>query len=105
MEFNHKKINRFTKTRYLVFNINENPSWQDQYEGVKATVKSDLSAILKLKDILPQSKLAAAYQELIESHLIYVNISWGFISVSVSVFIIFKFTTYNLQSQQYKQIT
>ena len=63
-----KIIGRVTKTKYLGLNINENHSWKDQYKKVKA------------RDILPQSKLAAVYRALIESHLRYGNIIWGCIS-------------------------
>ena len=49
--------------------IDENLSWKDQCKTVKAKIKSGLSAIRKLKDILPQSKLAPVYRALIESHL------------------------------------
>ena len=44
---------------------------------MKTKVKSGLSAIRELKDILSQSKLVAVYRALIESHLRYGNISWG----------------------------
>ena len=80
IEVNHKKINRVTKTKYLGLNIDENLSWKDQYKTVKTKVKSGLSAIRRLKDILPQSKLTAVYRALIESHLRYGNILWGCIS-------------------------
>ena len=79
-EVNLKKISRVTKTKYLGLNIDENLSWKDQYKKVNAKVKSGLSALRKMKDILPQSKLAAVYRALIESHLRYGNIIWGCIS-------------------------
>ena len=74
IKVNHKKINRVTNTKYLGLNIDENLSWKDQYKTVKTKVKSGLSAIRKLKDIL------AVYRALIESHLRYGNILWGCIS-------------------------
>ena len=79
-EVNHKKINRVIKTKYLGLDVDENLSWKDQYKNVKAKVKSGLSALRKLKDILPQSKLVAVYRALIESHLRYGNIIRGCIS-------------------------
>ena len=80
IEVNHKEINKVTITMYLGFNIGDNLSWKDQYKTVKTKVKSGISAIRKLKDILPQSKLTAVYRALIESHLRYGNILWGCIS-------------------------
>ena len=79
-EVNQEKIGRVTKIKYLGLNINENLSWNDQYKKVKAMVKSGLSALQRLKDILPQSELAAVYRALIKSHLRYVIIIWSCIS-------------------------
>ena len=59
---NLDKIGRFTKKKYLTLNIDDNLSWKDQYKKVKTNFKSGLSSIRKLKDILPQSKLAAVYR-------------------------------------------
>ena len=77
IEVNHKEINKVTITMYLGFNIGDNLSWKDQSKTVKTKVKSGLSAIRKLKDILPQSKLTAVYRALIETHPRYGNILWG----------------------------
>ncbi len=73
IEVNLEKIGRVTETKYLGLNIDNNLTWKDQYK-VKTKVKNSLSAIRKLKDILPQSKLAAVYRALVESHLRYGNI-------------------------------
>ena len=43
-------------------------------------MKSGLSTIRILKDILPQSKLTVVYRALIETRLRYGNILWGYIS-------------------------
>ena len=91
IEVSQEKIGRVTKTKYLGLNIDENLSWNDQYKKVKAKVKSGLSALQRLKDILPQSKLAAVYRALIESHLRYGKIIWGCISDT---------KLYNLQTLQ-----
>ena len=74
IEVNREKIDRVTKTKYLGLHIEENLSWKDQYKKVKAKVKSGPSALQRLKDILPQSKLAAVYRALIARHLKYGNI-------------------------------
>ena len=47
--------------RVLGLSIDENLSWKDQYENVNDKVKGGLSALQRLKDILPQSKLASVY--------------------------------------------
>jgi len=82
IKVNQKTIGRVTRTKYLSLKIDEYLSWKDQYIQVKAKVKGGLSALQRLKDILPQSKLAAVYRALIESHLRYGTIIWGCISDS-----------------------
>ena len=66
------------KAKYLGHNIDKNLSWKDQYNTVK--VKGGLSALQRLTDILPHSKLAAVYWAPIESHLRYGSIIWGCLS-------------------------
>ena len=80
IEVSQEKVGRITKTKYLGLNIDENLSWNDQNKKGKAKVKSGLSALQRLKDILPQSKPAVVYRALIESHLRYGNIIWGCMS-------------------------
>ena len=82
IKVNQKIIGRVTRTKYLSLKIDEYLSWKDQYIKVNAKVKGGLSALQRLKDILPQSKLAAVYRALIESHPRYGNIIWGCISDS-----------------------
>ena len=77
IEVNREKIDRVTKTKYLGLHTDENLSWNGQYKKVKAKVKSGLSALQRLKDILPQSKQGAVYRALTENHLRYGNIIWG----------------------------
>ena len=72
---NHKKTNRFTKTKYLGLNVDQCKKYK--YQAVKTKVKGGRSAIRKLKNFLSQSKLAADYRASIESHRIYGNILWG----------------------------
>ena len=80
VKVNQKIIVRAAKTKFLCLSIDENLSWEDQYKEVKVNVKSSLSALQRLKDILPESKLAAVYWALTENHLRYGNMIWGCIS-------------------------
>ena len=82
IKVNQEIISRFAKTKYLVLDIDEYLSWNNQYDKVKDKVKGCLSSLQRLKDIQPQSKPAAVYRALIESHLRYGNIIWGCISDS-----------------------
>ena len=82
IKVNQEIIGRVTKTKYIGLNIGEYLSWNDQYKKVKDKVKGGLSSLQRLEDILPQSKLAAVYRALIESHLRHGNIIWSCISDS-----------------------
>ena len=82
IKVNQEIIGRVTKTKYIGLNIGEYLSWNDQYKKVKDKVKGGLSSLQRLEDILPQSKLAAVYWALIESHLRHGNIIWSCISDS-----------------------
>ena len=66
----------------LGVSIDEHLCWKDQCKIVEGKVKGSPSTLQRLKDSLPQSKLAAVYRALIESHLSYGNIIWGGISDS-----------------------
>ena len=61
MEVKHRIISMISKANYLVLNIDENLSWNNQSENVNAEAKSGLSVPQKLKDIFPHSALAAVY--------------------------------------------
>lgn len=63
--------------KYLGVTIDENLSWNKQYKRLKCKLKSGLSSLRKLKNILPQSKLDQVYRALFESHLRYGDELWG----------------------------
>ena len=82
-EVNQKIIGRVTKTKYHGQNIDEYLVWKDQYKQVKAKLKSGISALQMLKEILPRSMVAAVCRALIMSmlsHLRYGSIIRGCIS-------------------------
>ena len=54
---NNEVINRVEKIKYLVMNIDESLTWEEQYKIVKNKLKGGISSLRKLKDILPQEKL------------------------------------------------
>ena len=66
--------------KYLGVSVDENLSSTIQYKKLKSKLKSGLSSIRKLKNILPQTKLDQVYRALLESHLRYCNEIWGSLS-------------------------
>ena len=57
--------------------IGENLTWDEQYKRVKGKMSVGLSALKRLKNILPQSKLHSVYYALVECHLRYGDVVWG----------------------------
>ena len=77
---NNEVIKRVDKTKYLGIHIDESLNWKDQYKTIKNKLKGGLSSLRKLKNILPQRKLAQVYKALFEIHLRYDNIVWSALS-------------------------
>ena len=82
VEINGEKIQRAHEVKYLGVTIDENLSWNKQYKKLKCKLKSGLSSLRKLKNILPQSKLDQVYRALFESHLRYGDELWGSLSTT-----------------------
>ena len=69
---------RVNKTKYLGLTVEESLSWNQQKE-VKGKLKGGFNSIRKLKEMLPQSQLFVVYQALVESHVRYGNLIWGYL--------------------------
>ena len=81
MEINGGKFQR-TEVKYLGVIIDENLSWNKQYRRPKCKLKSGLSSLRKLKNILPQVKLDQVYRALFKSHPRYSDELWGSLSAT-----------------------
>ena len=73
-------IRRVKKVNYLVLEVDEHLTCNEQYKGLKNKIKCGLSSILKQANVLPQTKLEQVYRALVESHLRYGNELLGSIS-------------------------
>ena len=80
LEINGEEIKKFHDVKYLGITVDENLSWAAHFQKLKSKMKSGLSSIRKLKNILPQTKLDQVYRSLLESHLRYCNEIWGSLS-------------------------
>ena len=56
--------------------------WEEQFKTVREKVHRGLTSLKKLKNILPQSQLSNAYRALVESHMQYADVFWGYLSNS-----------------------
>ena len=77
LTINGTDIKRVTKTKSLGIVVDENLSWDEQYNTLKGKIYGGLSSLKKLKNIIPQTKLCSVYYAIIESHLRYANEIWG----------------------------
>ena len=80
VEINGEKIQRAHEVKYLGVTIDENLSLNKQYKRLKCKLKSSLSSLRKLKNILKKLKLDQVYRALFESHLRYGDELWGSLS-------------------------
>ena len=70
-------IKKIDQAKSLCIITDENLTWDEQYKSVKAKMSAGLSALKRLKNILPQSQLCSVYYALVESHLRYGDVIWG----------------------------
>ena len=59
---NNTRIKQVHKMKYLGLSVDGSLNWNEQYKSVKGKVVGGLTALRKLKNILPQSKLLDVYR-------------------------------------------
>ena len=74
------EIKRVKKSKSLGVTIDENLTWDEQFDVVKSKVCGGLYALKKLKNIVPQSQLCSVYHAIVESHFRYADVIWGSLS-------------------------
>ena len=62
IKINEEPIKRVQTVKYLGTMVDENLTWNEQYKKHKGKIKSALSSLQKLRNILPQSKLDQVYR-------------------------------------------
>ena len=70
-------IKRVDQAKSLGITIDEKLTWDGHIRRVKGKMRAGLSALKRLKNILPQSQLSSVYYALVESHLRYGDVIWG----------------------------
>ena len=70
-------IKQVSQAKSLGIIIDENLTWDEHFRRVKGRMSAGLSALKRLKNILPQSQLCSVYYALVESHLRYGDVIWG----------------------------
>ena len=74
--YNHN-IKRVTQTKSLGLIVDENLSWEAQFNRTMDEINTGIWALKRLKDVVPQSQLSIVYYALVESQLRYGDVVWG----------------------------
>ena len=74
---NNHNIKRVTQTKSLGLIVDENLSWEAQFNRTMDKINSGIWTLKRLKNILPQSQLSIFYYALVESQLHYGDVVWG----------------------------
>ena len=77
---NNHNIKRVTQTKSLGLIVDENLSWEAQFNRTMDKINSGIWALKRLKNILPQSQLSIVYYASVESQLRYGGVVWGSLS-------------------------
>ena len=73
---NNHNIKRVTQTRSLGLIVDENLSWEAQFNRTMDKINSEIWALKRLKNILPRSQLSIVCYASVESQLRYGDIVW-----------------------------
>ena len=77
---NGTAIERVPKSKSHGVIIDESLTWDKQFKAVKSKVCGGLSALKKIKNIIPQSQLCSVFHAIVESHLRYADLIWESLS-------------------------
>ena len=77
---NNHNIKRVKQLKSPGLIVDENLSWETQFNRTMDKINSGIWALKRLKNILPQSQLSIVYYALVESQLCYGDVVWGSLS-------------------------
>ena len=77
---NDHNIKRVTQTKSLGLIVDENLSWEAQFNHTMDKINSGIWALKRLKNILHQSQLSIVYYAFVESQLRCCDVVWGSLS-------------------------
>ena len=75
-------IERKTHARFLGVIVDEKLSWVEHIKAIKAKMARYIGVMYKLKRLLPVSARLQVFQSLVQSHLNFCSLVWGFASKS-----------------------
>ena len=76
------EIKRTTESKFLGIIINENVNWNSHVAAVRQKMSRYIGVMYRLKSILPLSARLNIYHSLVQSHINYCSLIWGFTTKS-----------------------
>ena len=81
-KFINKKIDRVKEVRFLGVIVDEKLNWSAHIKTLKSKMSRYIGILCKIKKLLPIQAKMQIFQSLIQSHLSYCSIVWGFTAKS-----------------------
>ena len=78
LQINSTEIERVTNFIFLGVTINEHLSWKPHIDKICSKISKYIGILNKLKHYLPQNILRILYCSVVQSHLSYAILTWGF---------------------------
>ena len=78
LQINSTEIERVTNFIFLGVTINEHLSWKPHIDKICSKISKYIGILNKLKHYLPQNILSILYCSVVQSHLSYAILTWGF---------------------------
>ena len=75
-------IKRTNQSKFLGVIINEKLNWNNHVAAIRQKMSRHIGVMYKLKSILPESARLTIYHSLVQSHINYCSLIWGFTSKS-----------------------
>ena len=78
LQINSTEIERVTNFIFIGVTINEHLSWKPHIDKICSKISKYIGILNKLKHYLPQNILRILYCSVVQSHLSYAILTWGF---------------------------
>ena len=78
LQINSTEIERVTNFIFLGVTINEHLSWKSHINKICSKISKCIGILNKIKHYLPQNILRILYCSVVQSHLSYAILTWGF---------------------------
>jgi hypothetical protein len=78
LQINDIKIQRVTEFNFLGLQIDDTLSWKSHTAKISHKIAKFTGVLCKLKHYLPPHILKTLYCNMVQSHLLYCNLAWGF---------------------------